>query len=217
MDDLAGSGEQPAGLSARRAGLVGCTTCGLVAEAGQVHCERCGARLHSRKPASLQRVWALLIVGLIFYIPANLYPMLITTTFGRTSEATIIGGVIELVDYGSWGVAAIVFLASVVIPIGKFVVIAYLAYSARNPVRASIHARIRLYNIVEFIGRWSMIDVFVVAILTALVQIGFFASINPGPAAVFFALSVAFTMVAAQSMDPRLIWDTIENEKTAHD
>lgn len=140
--------------------------------------------------------------------------MLATSTLGRRTENTIVGGVIELFDHGSWGVALIVFLASVVIPIGKFIAIAYLALSVRSAVPIRGHGRQRLYEVVEFIGRWSMIDVFVVAILAALVQLQFVATINPGIAAVSFALSVAFTMLSAQSFDPKSIWDAYEADKT---
>ncbi len=204
-------------LTARAAGLVGCATCGKVAEAARERCIRCGSRLHSRKEASLQRVWAWLTVGLMCYIPANTLPMLVTSTLGRSSASTIGGGVIELIEHHAYGVAAIVAVASIVIPVSKFLIIAYLALSIRHPVAMSLHGRTRLYEIVEFVGRWSMIDVFVVAILTALVQLGFVASINPGIAAVFFALSVAFTMLSAQAMDPRLIWDTEERDHPAYE
>jgi paraquat-inducible protein A len=142
--------------------------------------------------------------------------MLKTRTFGRETDNTIVGGAIELMHHGAWDIALVIFAASVLIPISKFVVIIYLVLSIRYRVSLSIEARIRLYEFIEFIGRWSMIDVFVVAILTALVQIGFLASINPGTAAVFFALSVAFTMLSAQALDPRLIWDTAEPETTTH-
>jgi paraquat-inducible protein A len=216
MDDMADAGTRPGPLTARAAGLVGCRTCGKVAPAAQGVCPRCGTPLHSRSPASLQRVMAWLLVGMMCYIPANLLPMLVTRTFGRTTESTIVGGVIDLAHHGAWDIALIVGTASLLIPVGKFMVIGYLAYSIRYRVALPIHTRVRLYEIVEFIGRWSMIDVFVVAILTALVQLGFIASINPGPAAVFFALSVAFTMLSAQAMDPRLIWDTAEREGAAH-
>ncbi len=197
-------------LTARRAGLVGCTSCGRVHRRGVAQCLRCGAPLSSRTPGSLQRVWAWLIAGVVAYIPANIYPMLLTTTFGTTIENTIIGGVIELVRSGSWGVALVVFTASVVIPIGKFIAIAYLAISVRSAVVIRGHGRQRLYEVTDFIGRWSMIDVFVVAILSALVQLDFAATVNPGIAAVSFALSVAFTMLSAQSFDPRTIWDAYE-------
>ena len=136
--------------------------------------------------------------------------MLKTETFagiGASAEATILGGVIDLMHYGNYGIAVIVFVASIVVPIGKFVVIAWLARVAGKPASVeAAHTRLRALEAVEFIGRWSMIDVFVVAILSALVQLGFVASIHPGPAAVSFALSVAFTMLSALSFDPRLIW-----------
>ncbi len=203
-------------LTARDAGLAGCRSCGRVAPLGTPVCPRCGSALHSRIPASLQRVLALLIVGLMCYVPANVLPMLKTRTLGRETDNTILGGVIELLHHGAWDVATVVFFASIVIPISKFVVILYLVWSIRAHARLDIHTRIRLYEIVEFIGRWSMIDVFVVAILTALVQLGFIASINPGSAAVFFALSVAFTMLSAQALDPRLIWDSTVRKTAEH-
>jgi paraquat-inducible protein A len=204
----------PPALTARQAGLVGCHSCGKVHRAGVANCQRCGAPLHSRMPGSLQKVWAWLFAGIVVYIPANIYPMLLTTSFGRTSENTIVGGVVDLIHYGSYAVAAIVFLASVVIPVGKFIAIGYLALVVRPGARigrgSGLHGRQHLYEVVEFIGRWSMIDVFVVAILAALVQLDFAATISPGIAAVSFSLSVAFTMLAAQSFDPRLIWDAEE-------
>jgi paraquat-inducible protein A len=163
---------------------------------------------------SLQRVLAWLVAGVIAYIPANIYPMLLTSTFGKTTENTIVGGVIALIDHGSYGVALIVFAASVVIPIGKFIAILYLVLSVRSAAIIRGHGRQRLYEVVEFIGRWSMIDVFVVAILAALVQLNFAATINPGIAAVSFSLSVAFTMLSAQNFDPRLLWDAYEADDT---
>ncbi len=165
----------------------------------------------------MQRVWAWLFVGVMAYIPANLLPMMITTITGRKLSSTIVGGVIDLTHHGAYLIAGVVFLASVVIPISKILTIAVLALSIQRSLPISVHARMKLYEAVEFIGRWSMVDVFVVAILTALIQMGFFASIHPGPAAVFFALSVAFTMVSAQSMDPRLIWDSADGSKGRND
>lgn len=198
--------------TARAAGLVACRRCGQVHNQDQSECLRCHGRLQSRDDKSLQKVWAWLLAGIIAYIPANIYPMLRTKTLTSESEATIVGGVIELIDHHNYGIAAIVFIASVVIPVGKFIAVAYLAYSVRRPSQDSQHQRLHLYEVVEFIGRWSMIDVFVVAILSALVQLDAVATINPGIAAVSFALSVVFTMIAAQSFDPRLIWDS---ERTA--
>jgi len=193
--------------SARDAGLVACRRCGQVHRLGTGYCTRCDAPLQSRDAESLQRVWAWLIAGMIAYIPANLYPMLLTSTLTDRSESTIIGGVIELVEYGSYGVAIIVFVASVVIPVGKFLAIIYLAVSVQSGSHLHRHERFVAYEVVEFIGRWSMIDVFVVAILSALVQLDTIATINPGIAAVSFALSVIFTMLAAQAFDSRMIWD----------
>lgn len=155
-----------------------------------------------------------MVAGLIAYVPANLYPMLITRNFGTEYENTIVGGVIELFNHGSYGVALIVFFASIVIPIGKFIAISYLALSVQSAVVIRGHGRQQLYEVVEFIGRWSMIDVFVVAILAALVQFDFAATINPGIAAICFALSVAFTMLSAQSFDPKMIWDAYEADDT---
>jgi paraquat-inducible protein A len=174
---------------------------------GATRCLRCGRAISSRDEASLQRVWAWMFAGIIAFVPANLYPMLETTTLGKTSDNTLLGGVIELVIHGSYGVAAIVFFASIVIPIGKFLAITYLAVRVARPDNTSAHTRHKMFEVVEFVGRWSMIDVFVVAILSSLVQLGSAASIKPGFAAFSFALSVAFTMLAAISFDSRLIWD----------
>jgi paraquat-inducible protein A len=197
-------------LSARAAGLIACHQCGRVHPFGIETCLRCGAALHSRDPMSLQKVWAWWLAGLMAYVPANLYPMLITTSLGKTSENTLLGGVIELAHIGSYGVAGIVFFASIMIPIGKMIAIPYLAVKVARPDRRSAHLRHWLFEVVEFIGRWSMIDVFVVAILSSLVQLGGVVSIKPGVAALCFALSVAFTMLAAISFDSRLIWDADE-------
>lgn len=156
---------------------------------------------------SIQRVWAWLIVGIICYIPANLFPMLKTQILFNSSDDTIIAGAVELATHGNLGVAMIILIASVAIPMGKFAAIAYLAISVQRSAVMRPKSRHKLYHMVEFIGRWSMIDVFVVAILSALVQLNFAASIRPGPAAITFALSVIFTMFAAISFDSRMIWD----------
>ena len=202
------SGPRP-GLTARAAGLIGCRVCGKASARGVPACPRCGARLESRAPRSLQRVWALWLVGLICYVPANLLPMLITESLGTRYASTIVGGAVELAAH-DLPVALIILLASVAIPVAKFAAIGFLALSITRGARVPPPARVHLYEFVEFIGRWSMIDVFVVAILAALVRMGFLASIHPGPAAAFFALSVIFTMLSAQAMDPRLIWDSAE-------
>lgn len=201
-------------VTAREAGRIVCRQCGRVESATAARCQRCLGALQSRDLQSLQKVWAWLIVGLIAFVPAMLYPMLRTTQSFRTEESTIVGGVIELVHHGAYSVAIIVFVASIVIPVGKFLVIGYLAVLTARSHRTDPHRLLLLHEVVEFIGRWSMIDVFVVAILTALVQFNVLATINPGIAAVCFAVSVIFTMLAAQSFDSRLIWDRLEAEET---
>lgn len=193
--------------TAKTRGLISCTTCARVWPGGQSHCERCGSALIDRDVRGLQPVWAWWVAGLICYIPANIYPMLRTHTLFTDEESTIVGGAAELIAHGSVGVAAIILIASVLIPVGKFLAIAFLAVNLRDRKRMSQHRRQQLYEVVEFIGRWSMVDVFVVAILSSLIQLQDVASINPGPAAMTFALSVIFTMLAAQSFDSRLIWD----------
>lgn len=195
--------------SARALGLVGCEICGRVAARGDARCARCGASLKGVGRHSLAAVWAWLIAGMIFYIPANLYPMLITGYIGGRVESTIVSGAIDLLEQGSYFVGVVILTASVVIPLAKFYAIAHLSLMVRRPPRrrGDLHRALKLFEVVEFIGRWSMIDVFVVAVLAALVQMGFLANLNPGPAAAFFALSVATTMIAARAFDPRLIWD----------
>lgn len=207
-------GHQQSLMTARDAGMVACTSCGLVALPDVASCPRCHARMQSRDDGSIQRVLAWLIAGLIVYIPANMYPMLRTTQMFKSQDSTIVGGVVDLIHHHAYAIAAIVFVASVVIPVGKFIVIAYLAVLLSRPHNKDPHKLHVLHTAVEFIGRWSMIDVFVVAILVALVQFDVLASIKPGFAAACFALSVVFTMLSAQAFDPRLIWD-ITDEGTA--
>ncbi len=204
--------------SAREMGLVACARCTKVWPIETEECARCGKQLHSRSPKSLQRVWAWWVIGVLCYIPANILPMLTTRTLFRSEDSTIVGGAVELIHHGSFGIAAIILIASVAIPMGKFFAIGFLALSVQRPGAASQHQRQVLYEVVEYIGRWSMIDVFVVAILSALVQLKALASINPGPASLFFAGSVIFTMLSAQSFDSRLIWDrhTVMKKRSAN-
>lgn len=214
---MAHAGTKNPVLTAQRAGLVGCARCGRVSDPGVEVCPRCGSTLTEQRRDSVQKVIAWLFAGLICYLPANLYPMLQTTILGTKVNSTIVGGVIDLMHHGAYFVAIVVFVASVVIPCTKFAVIGYLAYSIRYRVRLNEHTRTHLYEFVEFVGRWSMVDVFVVAILTALVNLGFIAGFNPGTAAFFFALSVAFTMVSALCLDPRLLWNPTDINRERHD
>lgn len=206
------SGNSTPVLTARKAGLVGCTRCGRVHDLGVPMCTRCGSQLESRDALALQKVWAWWFAGLIAYIPANIYPMLRMTQLGRPNESSIMGGVIDLMHHGDLWVAFVVFFASIIIPIGKFIAIGYLAWSVKKGVRTRDIGRLHMYEIVEFIGRWSMIDVFVVAILTALLQMDFLVTVSPGIAAFSFTVSVVCTMISAQSFDPRTIWDAYERD-----
>jgi paraquat-inducible protein A len=211
------SGTPQKTVTAREAGLVACTRCARAWPIGTEACGRCGARLVSRDVNSLQRVWALWLVGLMCYVPANTYPMLRTQQLFSVDESTIIGGAVELAHYGAFGIATIILVASVVIPLGKFWAIAFLALSVGKKGGFPSSRRLLMYEVVEYIGRWSMIDIFVVAILSALVQLQGLAAITPGPAAFFFALSVIFTMLSAQAFDPRMIWDAQATDEKARD
>lgn len=198
------------GETAATQGLTGCATCGLVnhlAPRGKGRCRRCGERLHARHPHSLQRTWALLAAAAVLYIPANVYPIMTTTSLGRSNPSTIIGGVVQLLEMGSWPVALVILVASVIVPLGKLIALAWLCLVAPRAHRMRAQARTRLYRLTEFIGRWSMVDIFVVAILVALIRAGNLMSITPGPAALAFGAVVVITMLAAMSFDPRLIWD----------
>ena len=194
-------------VTARDRNLVGCQRCARVWPIGTRNCGRCGASLQSRARHSLSRVWFWWLLGVAAYVPANVWPMLETRMLFKQSDDTIIAGAIKLMQHGSVVVALVILLASVVIPVAKFAAIAYLALSMRQSGRSSPKWRHRIFEIVEFIGRWSMIDVFVVAILSSLVQFSLIASVKPGPAALAFALSVIFTMLSALSFDARMIWD----------
>ena len=207
-------------LTAARAGLVSCETCGLltrplaVAEAG--HCPRCGGELASRHHRSLEYTWALVIAAAICYIPANMLPVLNTSALGKSEPDTIISGVIFLYTSGSWPLALIVLVASVMVPLGKLVALVYLLITVQRGSITSHHERTRLYRMVEFIGRWSMLDVFVDTFTVALVQLQPLMSVAPGPGVLFFAAVVVLTMLAAESFDPRLIWDSSTSLKGHH-
>lgn len=208
---MADPGQEPHILTARKAGLVSCLHCGRVWPENQLRCGRCGARMNRRYRHSLQRVWAWWIAGLVAYVPANLYPMLITDQLGSKMGSTILGGVVELTHHGAYFVAGVVFVASIIVPTAKFFAIAYLALSVQFGWTDRPHRLLMTYEVVEFIGRWSMIDVFVVAILSALVHLGLVLEMYPGIAAICFACTVIFTMFSALSLDPRLIYDALED------
>ncbi len=192
-------------------GLASCHVCCKLAPVALHSCSRCGAALHLRTHNSLQRTLALLITASILYIPANLYPIMITEGIGVTEYSTILGGVILLIKLGSVPVAAVIFIASVMIPLAKLVALFYLVWSVDRPGLGGQRQRTKMYLAAEFIGKWSMVDVFVVAILVALVHLGGLLVIRPGIAAYSFAGVVLVTMVAAECFDPRLMWDKLDN------
>jgi len=199
---------QASNLSAREAGLMACQCCGLMQGARHESvCERCGASVKSRRHNSLQRTWAFLSVGIFAYIPANTSPIMQTQSLSGKTQDTIVSGVFSLASSGSYFVAVVVFVASVCIPVSKFLIVIALALSVQFSWNMSEVTRHRLHTLTEFIGRWSMIDVFVVAVLAGLIQLGAVLTITPGVGINAFALSVVFTMLAASSLDPRLLWD----------
>jgi paraquat-inducible protein A len=169
-----------------------------------------------RRHHSIQYTWALVLAAAICYIPANALPVLTTTALGSTESDTIIGGVIFLYATGSWPLALIVLVASVMIPLGKILALVYLLVSVQRAAVKNKHDSARMYRLVEFIGRWSMLDVFVDAFLVALVQLQPLMSVEPGVGVVFFMAVVVLTMLAALTFDPRLIWDS-PSERRAFD
>ena len=201
-----------AATTARYLGFVSCRVCHLLIRQAPdpAVCPRCGTPLHSRKPNSIARCWALVLAAAIFYIPANILPVTHTTSFGQVQSDTIMSGVIYFIHSGSWPVALVIFVASVFVPLLKLLILSFLLISVQRGWRWRPVDRTRLYRLTEAIGRWSMLDIFVVTILVALVHLGALATIEAGAGALFFAAVVVITMLAAEAFDPRLIWDNAE-------
>ena len=194
--------------------LVSCHTCQLTVElpAGapshvEMDCPRCGSPLHRRKPESLSRTAALLLTAAILYIPANIYPIMTLTTLGSGMPATIVEGVMELIAADMWPLALIVFVASILVPMLKLVTMGWLVIATYRRSRWRLKDRTMIYRLNELVGRWSMVDVFVITILVALVQLGAVAQVVPGVGILAFAFVVVLTMLAALTFDPRLMWD----------
>ena len=166
--------------------------------------------MHVRKPASIARTCAFLVAAYALYVPANALPIMLTERFFDRQSDTILSGVAYLWFTGSWPLALIVFLASIVLPLLKLLALTFLALSVALGLRWRPELRVRLYRLVRAIGRWSMLDIFVAAMLTAAVNIKAIAAVHPGPGAVAFAAVVVLTMLAAQAFDPRLVWDARE-------
>jgi paraquat-inducible protein A len=190
----------------------GCDTCGFVTE-DRPACPRCGATLRPRKRASIARTWALLAAAAILYIPANVLPVMTFTELGRGDPNTIISGVMELASSGMWPLAALVFFASITVPVLKLLGLSFLLITTHRKSLRGLRQRTWIFRVVESFGRWSMIDVFMISILTALVRLGFIASVYPGPGVIAFCSVVILTMFAAMSFDPRLMWDAAEQAR----
>ena len=175
-------------------------------------CPRCSTKIYKRIPHSMQKTTALVLAATILYVPANLLPIMRYTSLGVTEADTIISGVVGLIAAGLWGIATVVFVASVVVPIAKLVILYYLLWSVHTGLRHGVKHRAVLYRLTELIGRWSMVDVFVVTLLVALVQFGFIYTVEPEGAIIAFGAVVVLTMVAAETFDPRLLWDARDEE-----
>jgi paraquat-inducible protein A len=177
---------------------------------GRLTCPRCGAALRGRKRHSLQRTWALVLAACVLYVPANLYPIMAVTSLGQTQADTILSGALYLLNHGMWPLAAVVFVASILVPLIKLAALVFLLVSVQWRWRWRPRDRTRLYRLTEAVGRWSMVDIYVVTILVALIHLGNLANVEAQVGAVFFAAVVVLTLFAAMSFDPRLIWDTAE-------
>ncbi len=201
--------------TATELGIIACHCCGEVfreVAGDHLHCSRCGAGLHRRRPHSVGRTWALLLAAMILYIPANLLPIMRTGSLFGDESNTILSGVVELWQNGSWDLAVIVFVASIMVPLLKFGALLVLLISVQRGRDWRTRGRARLHRLVEGIGYWSMLDVFVVTLLVALVHFQL-TRVDPGPGVVYFGMVVVLTMLASMSFDPRLIWDHAGDRK----
>lgn len=207
-------------VTAQGAGLLSCHTCGQLCRAGgapRPRCPRCRAPLHDRKPASVATTWALTLAALVLFVPANTLPMMTTSSLAGTQSDTILSGVVFLWTSGSWPLALVVFFASILVPLLKIMALLYLTLSVQLGAHHAPRARTKLYRLVEFIGRWSMLDIYVVTLLVALVRFQGLATVDAGPAALAFGAVVVLTLFAAMSFDPRLIWDPLSASDEAPD
>lgn len=199
--------------SAAAQGLACCHICYKMSPLSEHECPLCGGDLHARLPSSLQRTMALVVTACVLYIPANVLPIMTTTQLGSAEPSTILGGVVLLMSHGSYPVAIIIFVASVLVPVGKLIALFWLCWSVARHHDTSQLQRTLMYRVTEFIGRWSMTDVFVVTVLVALIHLGGVMQVDAGPAAVAFGGVVVVTMLAAESFDPRLIWDQKRHQR----
>jgi paraquat-inducible protein A len=191
-------------------GLAGCHTCGKVSPVSLGRCPRCGSHLHLRKPDSIRRTMAFMLAAAALYIPANFLPMMTMVELGVVTSNTIVGGIIYFWKGGAYPIALVILTASILIPLLKIISISWLCLAASGKLHPSPAMLGRMYWFTELMGRWSMVDIFVVGILVALVQLGNYMTVTPGPGALAFGGVVVLTMFAAMSFDPRLLWDRLE-------
>jgi paraquat-inducible protein A len=199
-------------LSARAAdaGLLRCEGCALLSPRPAAICPRCETPLEVRRRDSLSRTWALVIAASICYVPANLYPVMVFNQLGKSEGDTILSGVQVMFAMGWYPIGGLIFFASILVPLAKLLTLTGLLLSVQFRSRWRPRERTLLFRIVEYVGRWSMLDMFVVSLMVALVQLGGVASMEPGTGATFFAAVVILTLFAAMSFDPRLIWDRMK-------
>ncbi len=198
--------------SALAQGLVRCHACGHLSKVAKLrrtrHCPICGGQLHVRRPHSIQQTWALLISSYLLYIPANIFPIMTVTQLGMTERHTIIGGIWALVEKDMTPIAVLVFIASIIVPLLKLLGLSLLLLNVQGRWQRQPRLWMRIYRLIVFVGRWSMLDIFMISILVAVVDLsGGVSQVIAGPAATAFAAVVVLTMLAAKSFDPRLIWD----------
>ncbi|MFC1516131.1 paraquat-inducible protein A [Thermodesulfobacteriota bacterium] len=207
------------GSTATERDLIGCHTCALLVpksyldDHGHGRCPRCNSPLHTRKTNSISRTWALICAAAILYIPANVYPVMTVIQFGQGEPNTILSGIVHLIEAEMWGLAMIIFFASIVVPVLKLIVLSFLLISIQKKSSWRFRDRTFLFRVTEVVGAWSMVDVYVVAVLAGLVKLGALSTIKPGIGVSFFGAVVIITIFAAHSFDPRLIWDNNERLK----
>ncbi|MBA3012705.1 MAG: paraquat-inducible protein A [Proteobacteria bacterium] len=196
--------------------LIACHTCALLVSKANDdpphngNCPRCNTPVNSRKTNSCERTWALILSASLLFIPANFYPVMTVIKFGKGSPNTILGGVIDLIEGGMWILALIIFFASIVIPVLKIFILSFLLVSIQKKTPWRSRDRSLLFRVTEVVGAWSMVDIYVVAVMAGLVNLGALSTIRPGIGVIFFGAVVVITMFAAHSFDPRLIWDNAE-------
>lgn len=192
--------------------LANCSICHKLSPLEAIRCRRCGSKLFIRIPNSIQTTLSFVLTAMLLYIPANTFPIMTTELLGEKSHSTIIGGVVLFLEHESYFIAFVIFTASVIVPVAKMFSILWLCFAATKLEKLNFHELTRTYRLTELVGKWSMIDIYVVAILVALIQVGDLMSIQSGVATGAFTGVVILTMIGAQKFDVRLIWDRLERQ-----